>query len=71
MTYIGEYNLLIINRAGVIFKADVATLNEAKTLTSVLTKVGVTRYRTTTTIRYRIITTVLLTVKCYAIRESE
>jgi len=71
MTYIREYNLLIVNRAGVIFKANITTLNEAKTLTSVLTKVGVTRYRTTTTIGYRIIAAVLLTIKYHAIREPK
>jgi len=44
MTCVGEYNLLVANRAGVVFKADVATLNEAETLTGVLTKVGVAGY---------------------------
>jgi len=71
MTYTREYSLLVIDKASVIFKANVTTPNKGKALTSVLVKVGVTGCRTTTTIRYRIVITIVLTIKFLAIREPK
>jgi len=71
MTYTGEYNLLVVDEAGVVFKADVATPDEAEALIGVLTEVGVAGCRTAAAVGYRIITAILLALECYAVREYE